>query len=346
MKKWTLFTGLILAALILASCGAKKGPLPYLQPNNGASTQPAAQNSAGASPVLGGKAALDNLTSYRTRMTWQTQKNGTLVSDFSVETEETRNPQAMHMVWKTSGTAGTATPGGFEMIQIGDQSYMNLGGNWMKSQQNAQDAASAFGSTGMIDFNPETTFANDQYSFVGNETINGVNTKHYSVKINPAEIAMLSGGMSDMTDAKADVWVADAPGLPAYTAKYTLTSNGKQDGQPASFTWQQEVYDVNQPFTIQVPAEAANSGLPADVPTYPGATNAFTMSGVNSFSTTDDSAKVMSFYQQQLATNGWATDSALSDQMVTYKKDNRTLTLTTAPKDGGGTDVTIMIAGN
>jgi hypothetical protein len=104
----------------------------------------------------------------------------------------------------------------------------------------------------------------------------------------------------------------------------------------ASFVY--ETYDVNAPFSIEPPEGAVESGLPEDVPLYPGAGEVFSMQGMTSFSSSDSASALADFYRDGLATGGWTMQSDESlETMVqqAWKKGNRTLNLVIADQNGG-----------
>ncbi|MBC7264965.1 MAG: hypothetical protein H5T64_11515 [Chloroflexi bacterium] len=274
--------------------------------------------------------ALAGLNSYRSRFTWRwTAEDGT-VEGINAEQEERRQPAARRIVFREEGGAGA----GWTMIQIGDTQWMDFGQGWMQYQQKPEDLLT-FGQ-GFFGFEDiaNTVDTSTDYRYVGVETVNGIRTRHYVLTFSPAMIAALSKG--EVSDVQSEAWIADQPGLPAFTARYLLRWKETREGKSGSAEYIFEVYDVNVPISIEAPA--VTTGLPEDVPLYPNATEFFAMEGMVSFSVADDVATVADFYRARLAANGWSKDSDQTLEgtvMQGWSKAGRTIQVMISTKDGG-----------
>jgi hypothetical protein len=96
-------------------------------------------------------------------------------------------------------------------------------------------------------------------------------------------------------------------------------------------------------------ANASQSGLPSDVPLYPGATDLKTLPNMGvSFSTSDAPDAVAKFYRDQLKTFKWNLQNELkpaADTIIqTWMMSNRMLVVNIGVKNGA-TTVMIMISG-
>jgi hypothetical protein len=91
-------------------------------------------------------------------------------------------------------------------------------------------------------------------------------------------------------------------------------------------------------------------GFPKDVPVYPGATVAASVTAQDmmnvSLQTTDSLSQVKTFYQQKLKQNGWEIQSTMSmpqGVMLHATKDQRTQTVTIA-RDEDKTAIGLVVA--
>ena len=218
-----------------------------------------------------------------------------------------------------------------EWVQIGDTTWICIGGTCSQTQQSAEEAAFGFGE-GMF-FDPSDLYTGaEEYQFVGRETVNGIDTRHYTLSLSPALVAAYAKG--DVTDMEAEAWVADEASLPAFVVRFRIYVKAGGD-EPGEWNYSYEIYDVNTPFTIEPPEGAAT--FPEDVPQYPNAHDMTLMENMISFSTPDDAATVADFYRTNLADMGWTqeSDQEMSGMMMqTWTKEGRTLQLMITPGDG------------
>jgi len=343
---WSLIVVLLLTSL---ACTALSKSTPTAVP--GGTTEPA----GGTTEPTGGtteptgetltpapSASLENLNSYRMRTTYAEKYASGSFSEGEIIQSYTRDPRASHLAMTTKSDAeGEQT---IEMIQIGTTQWIKFGESWMQSE--AEPITSTFGSEiyDIFDFNVENM---DDYEYLGQETVNGIRTRHYRMK--EAAALMMKTPDENLQNVKAnvEVWIADEARLPQILIKliYTLKGTHVEKGD-VEYTTTSEVYDLNANFTIEPPADGPTS-LANDVPTYPGPTgNTFLMSGMASFETTDPLDTVKTFYQTNLPKQGWTLDSDNSSEgivMQSWKKDNRTLTLMISLADNGSTSVILPL---
>lgn len=275
--------------------------------------------------------AMSGFDSYRMRTVTQWTPESGNPERMVMEQEYTRDPEAHRMVMESE-------QGGIEWVQIEDTAWYCFGGSCAQSQQGAEDVASDLGG---FSFDPEE-FTSADSEYVGQDTVNDIRTRHYSLDLNVVEVMLLAQG--EIANVQGDAWVADEPSLPAFVVRYVLSWEETRGEQGGAFEFSYDVYDVNEPITIEPPEGAA--GLPEDVPAYPGATDLIVMEGLASFSAPDDAATVANFYRTELAAQGWAKDS--DDDlggMVTqvWSKDGRTLNLMISSGEGGDSSVVITM---
>lgn len=281
--------------------------------------------------------ALENLNSYRSRLVWRQTVEGGATEVLTMEQEETREPAARRIVITSEGGE---SPGTVEFVQIGDTSWMcSPDSGCIQTQQSAEEA-SEFG--GGIFFQPED-FASSDYEYVGRDTVNGVRSRHYTLKLTPEMLAAMVQG--DVTAVKADIWVADEAGMPNYVTRMTVSWEGTQeDGKKIQGDWTYEIYDVNKPITIEPPEGAA--GVPEDIPLYPGATDQTIMGNLIMFSSADPVEDVAEFYRNEMPGQGWTEgqESTLGNIVSQeWTKGDRKASLMISPKDEGGCTVMISI---
>lgn len=296
-------------------------------------------------PQFNDAEALQSLNSFRSRILSRTEIQGSGPKEMMLLQDETHNPQTQFYLMQDTTTDELNT---LEMYTAGGFQYLNVGDGWMITQIDPADEDSGvFGETGVLSFADISQSTQESaYEYVGQENRNGINTSHYRLNMTAEQVLSLAESLTEITEYNAELWVANQPDLPVFTVYFLVQINGNAGDAPASFTMTQEVYDINQAFTIAVPSEAVNSGLPPDVPAYPNATQFSAMEGFISFSALDDIAMVRAFYENSLTSNGWsASDVTDLDNMVilTWMKDNRTLELSLSNREGGGSEVMMMI---
>jgi cytoskeletal protein RodZ len=355
MKK-SFWAPLLVLVLVTMACGPTSllkqkatQETAVAEPSDAIAT-PAAQNE---SPTTGAdesapnidKDALNGLNSYRSRFTMRSETaDGTLVDETVIEMEETRSPKANRMTMKNTKEGNTTQ---FEMIQIEDKSWTKLGDTWVMSQS-ADEASKAFGASGFTSFmDSVTTTDSSSYKYLGQENINGINTRHYQLTMTAAQLAAMQTG-SEYKNVDAQAWVAKESNLPEFMVKFTFNATGKvKDDIEGKVIWSEEVYDLNQTFTIEPPAEAGSSNGPGDVPAYEGAADLIVSNQMVSYSASADVATVAQYYTDKLTAGGWS-QSENNDMgttvMQTWQKDGQSITVIVTSKDSGGCDVVVTAA--
>jgi hypothetical protein len=280
--------------------------------------------------------ALSGLDSYRTRtrMEWVPSEGDP--ERMRMEQAHTRSPQAQRFVIEGDEEDD------FEFVQVGDQAWYCAGGACSQAQADPEDLVAGFGEE--MFFDPADVVQGDASEFVGREEVNGIQSRHYRLNLSALETALLAQG--EVSDVRSDVWIADEPGLSGFTVRFEMRWNetrGEQAGRGELFY---EVYDVNEPITIEPPEGSERSGLPEDVPTYPNAEGGFSMEGMTTFTSPDDLATIADFYAEELAAQGWsmASEEDMGSAAVNqvWQKDERQLALIITSEDGES-NVTIMI---
>ncbi len=294
-----------------------------------------------AAPPIMDENALEGLDSYRSTFHVLMEADDGTVEEITIEQDAIRDPFAQRMTMVMQSEDDEAGPTSIEIIQIGDTQWMSFGDEgWMQTTVGEDEAGFEEGMIYSVD--DFTSSAEDQdYEYLGKEKVNGVQTRHYRLNLNALEMSAMTGG-SDVDEVNAEIWVADESGLPEFPIRFTMEFYGEiEEGMQGTMAFTQDVYDINEKFTIEPPEGASETGLPDDVPMYPDATEITALVGFVNFHVADDVDTVTSFYDAELQSAGWTTDD--DEFFPTWEKDGRTLQLMISAGDGGGCDVMIML---
>jgi len=337
-RMWVVVVLTMLASLACSLGGAlgtateEATPLPLV--GEEATTQPPAAGEEGtnteeppAPEIAPGGAS--GLNSYRSRMVWSLTPEEGSPETVVIEHEQTREPPAQ----RSSIVAEEET---IEWVQIGDTAWFCSAGTCVQTQQSQEEMVPGFEEELILQPDDIADLVEGtDYRYVGQETINGIRTRHYILFLSPAEIAAMEGG--EVSDVEGEVWIADEAGLPTIVIRFTTSWKETQEGQVGNGEFSLDVFDVNVPFTIEPPA-GAEASLPEDVPLYPNATNITAMADIVSFSAPDDVETVAEFYRSELAALGWEKES--DDGMAgiitqVWRKEGRALNLMISPQESG-----------
>jgi hypothetical protein len=297
-----------------------------------------------------------DLNSYRTTiaMTWQgTMTNGQeITASMNMLIEYVREPMAQHMSISGSSLAaqGFTEEQPLEMYIIGDKTYMNIMGQWVQTP--SSEGSAGLGDTFLMTSDEVLQGAKNS-KYEGQETVNGVDTKHYSFDQTGLNAAEMAGSKVDQV--QGDIWIAvdgnyvvkmDATmvgtdmNVPGATGSETLSSG--------SMHMLMNVTDVNKPITIEVPAEATQASQPPqDIPMPDDAADVTSMLGMTTYTTAKTVQEIHDFYKAQMPNNGWteASDQAFGDLfMMEYTKDGSKASITiTTDSQSGKTSVMITV---
>lgn len=380
--KWLLLLVLLASlALGLAACGGDKEPTspPAAEATQISETEPTEQAQAEAptpapesaeptdatvpEPTESVEEVLDSstlasgtdLSSYKSTMVITTvidEAGQEKTQTIEFYTEYTRDPEAQYI--KMSGEALDAESQGedIEMYQVAGAMYMKMGDQWMSvpADEGGIDADAMVTPDAMLD---------DLCGWKkeGKEEINGVDVVHWSfTKEDFDKCAVLEDitGLGTLTDAGGDLYVAEDDN---YVALMDLYYEGEdlelgigQADEGAKATRMEihyEMSDVNEPFTIEVPAEALEAGaLPGDIPLPDDAAEVGNMFGMITFTSAQAPDAVFEFYKEAMPNNGWTEVSAEAMTglwMMEYSKEGRTASIMISEDDGGQASVMITV---
>ena len=353
MKIRVLSTLILVVSLLLVACGGgpqkptsppspKATSTPVAPPptNTPAAVQPTA--TAAAEEYHFDQAAdLSGLNSYRTHYTfkWESIKAGQKeTGSWDVLAEFVRQPPAHRFVWASTGAGAEDKESKLELIQIGQQAYMNAGSGWMAMTTTEMD---------IFKGNP---FLSDPFNVVSgnrgklverNVMVNGVSTNHYVFDESTLGATL---GLGAIATAKGDVWVSPEFNV---VVKYAVHYEGKNlaigGGDEGVLDLAFDLTDINKPITIQAPA-GVKPAMPEDIPVMDGATELTAVSGVVSYQTTKSVEEVTAFYEAQMPAQGWAKGEGGIPGMLSFTKGGRTAQII-IQGEAGKTTVTILTGG-
>lgn len=288
---------------------------------------------------------LDQLDSYRATITYELKKDDGTEESFSLEQAATRDPAAQHLTMSSAD-------GDIEYIQIEDQMWIRFGEEWMQGSADTADMGDdGFGSMLASSDDWISDVDEGDYEYLGKETVNGIETKHYRVEYSEGWMGLLdqADAEGDMENGVADVWIANEPDLPEFIVRYRVELEGTLDGEEGTVTMAQDVTEVNENVTIEAPEGVATGGLPEGVPVYPGATDVTSFGGMNTFTVPDDVETVSDFYADALTSAGWekGSDGFEMENMssTTWTQGSDELSLTISGDDDGVVTVLLLVTG-
>jgi hypothetical protein len=289
-------------------------------------------------PLTFDENALEGLNSYRMDMSWSFTKEDGSVEEFNIQEEATRDPAAQRYTMESGGES-------IEFIQIEQTQWMRFGEEWMQTTAGEEDAISGFGE---FFVNPEEMFADvdtNAYKYMGKETVNDLNTRHYQLKDSAWDMA-LAFKASDVEEGTIDVWIVDENDMPKFAVRYDVTVTGtfEEEGKGAlTLSW--NIYDVNADITIEAPADVAT--LPEGLELCPDAADVMVMGTMSIFTCPAPVEDTITFYTEMLETQGWAAGDITNMEtmlMGSWTKDGETLSVTiTADEDSGGSNVMLTL---
>ena len=271
MKRWTLITVGLLTLFALVSCTTTQTPTPA-PPTATEPAEPTATMAppsptpeeedamdATATPAEDGEDgevapapelesdALAGLESYRAEISWETSLAEGAGQGMTINVAETRDPKAQHLALSGMGTE-------IEFITTPDGSWVKVGGQWQSLPGGNME--SFFGEMTFIapeDVNELAAAESDaDYEFVGTETVNGIQTRHYRINVDPDQLQETTGA-TDVQAVQGDVWVADEGDLPAFAVRFVVESEVEIEGQTGTATLNWNVQEVNTGITIEPP---------------------------------------------------------------------------------------------
>ena len=314
-----------------------------------ASEQPAKQPPAAPSGAAGLIAKPeDALDSYRMRSTMRTQEDdGSWGPLFKMETEWVREPPARHMVMY-----GESEAEGMEIITIGDTTWMKMGDIWMTSE--AGESPEEAGPP--VDLESILQEMEGGMTLVGEETVNGVHCKRYTLDVEVSvPLPRPEGAPQGETDlaqeitvhVQGEAWVADQSDLPPVIIRAEtqgeMTFKAPSGDRTMVVQEEREVYDINTPITIEPPAEAEEIGAASEFPMMPDAQVTMAMGPMTTYTTASSVKDVGTFYEREMPAAGWIRGETTQIEglaMMQFTKEGRSVSVMIMPaEEGSGSQV-------
>lgn len=284
--------------------------------------------------------ALKGLDSYRMQMTWSFTADDGTIEEFSIEEEATRDPAAQRYVMSSAAES-------IEFIRVGETQWMRFGEEWVQTSMSADEEMGQFGE---FFAQPEQMFSDvdkDAYKYLGKETLNGMNTRHYQLKENSWNTAW-NLTAEEVEEGTMELWIVDERDLPKITARFEMNVKGtfEEDRKGELFlTW--EIFNVNEPITIEPPAEAEGMSLPEGLELCPDASEVMVMGKMSIFTCAGTVEDTATFYTEALESAGWEAGDVTSLEgmlMGSWTKGDETLSLTiTTDDESGGSNVMLTL---
>jgi hypothetical protein len=303
----------------------------------------------------------ENLESYRLveRVAWDgVDAEGVEVAQQITTTiEYVQEPPAMHMSMTSDAeeiAEAMALVGlegdSIEFYMLEGSVYMWLFGGWMQMSFDALTMGMGFGEMdfgqGEMDFSSTYTMTQwiQDATYVGQEEISGQATNHYTLSKDSVDTATLPLGM-EVETVTGDLYTA-AEGNYIIRLDMTLEGNNLTTPNQAeetvltqgSLTYQSSLTAINEPLTIELPAEVqASITPPPDVPIPEGAVQVTgaSMLGASMFAFFAEAPpeEVAEFYAAEMPEFGWSEvetgEQEPSEAMYStqYAKGEQTLTV-------------------
>ena len=256
----------------------------------------------------------------------------------TAEVLRTTDPNATSMDMQFEGMEGAEEFGGATFIQTEEASYMIIPGMGCISAGEGEVTENPF-----ADLTDTSAFLEEVGSaeFVGEETINDVETLHYTFD----QTAFVQED-ADVEWAEGHVYIAKDGG---YMVRFVMDGEGDLgaeitgEDQPGTIHMELNIEPIDEPVTIEVPDECAGGPVESEFPVLEDAAQFTMFGGIVSYVTQTPFVDILAFYDSELAAEGWVKDEAgsfvveNSSAIVSYTKDGKTLNVTIGTDDDGQT---------
>ncbi len=311
---------------------------PTAMPIPEATPTPAESPEAGGEEVsldlAASMSSLENLNSYRA--TWRFDWSGTkddqpVDGHMQMNSAFVREPAAQELHFEGQGfEAGDDQGlGKVSFIQVGDTAwfYESQSDTWMQVPAGSLDFAEG------LFFQPEDLLSDfnidEARRSPSPEEVNGVQAYKYAFDETDFDLSELAEG-DEVKRAEGEIYVA-ADGN--YVVKLVIDADMRfgdpdQMFQEGNIKMAFDISDVNQPITIEPPAEAEAQTGREDIPILPDADMEFASAEFISYRTATGVKDAAQFYQDEMPKNGWTADETnmVLDEsaILNYNKEGET----------------------
>lgn len=218
---------LAIMAISLAACSSS-GSTTAPGGNNPAGTNPAGAvvtnaPGGGGGGLSGAEAAFANMTSYKFSMTLAGGTYGSMLSGLGGAASGGSGFAVSGTVTVKPEKASDVMVLGMHTITVGGFDYTDLGtGQFAKSPSSGTSTADSFSPSSMF----SSAGSMSDYSKVGSENKNGVDTDHYQA--NPSAFAGMGSSLGVPANATwtGEIWIAKNGGYPVSSAIFAKTGDG------------------------------------------------------------------------------------------------------------------------
>jgi hypothetical protein len=277
----------------------------------------------------------------------------------AVNIDFVREPLAQHVSisgeFPGMGELGLGAGDTLEMYVVEGIMYMRLFGSWVQAPA----------SKGTLDPDQMAFLAAKDVldglkvaEYEGKAEYNGVETEHYAFDEGSFAPEDLPKGM-EIEEASGNVYVA-VDG--SYVVHMDVTMSGSDLELPTGKQGELlrngtmnigvDLFDINQPITIQLPNEALSSGAPPEdipVPDDAQELQVVAFMGMITFRSPRSPQEIADFYRAEMPNNGWtevSVDQTGGTQTLEYSKgDRKASLLITTDSDTGRTSVLVTTEG-
>ncbi len=256
------------------------------------------------------------------------------------------NPDAMSMNISMEGVEGAEEFGSMSMVQLDGTSYMVVPGLGCINAPVDDSTDNPFADLTNSD---QVLEGVNNANFVGEETINGVNTLHYTFD----ETNLTPEEAQDIEWVEGHIYLAKDGD---YMVRFVMEGEGGMDqfgtgeDQFGTMRMEYDIAPIDGAVSVEIPAECANSG--ADNSPYPildDASEYSSFGGLISYMTAVPLDEAATFYDDGLAADGWTKDEGAGMYVegslvnATYTRDGESINvMISADEDAGMISVLII----
>ena len=293
---------------------------------------------------------LESLNSYRAtfRFDWEGTKGGEPVTgSMEMRSAFVREPAAQELYFEGQGFEGGEEQGlgKVAFIQVGDAAWFYEGesDSWMQVPAGSLDFAEG------LFFQPQDLL--EDFDVIKGrrnpvpKQVNGVQCYEYT--FDEEDFSLAVAGTVERADGEVCVAVDGDYVVQLVVDADFRYADPEEVFEQGNVKMTFDISDVNQPITIEPPADAeAQAGGRDDIPMLPDADVEFSSAEFNSYRTASSVADAAQFYQDEMPKQGWTADA---DNMVFdenallhYNKGGEVADVIIS-SDAGGTTVLITI---